>query len=489
MRTAVIGGGAAAVSLLDSMLRRFGDTGAPHDITLYEGSSRLATGRAYQPDLDSALVNREAGYMSIRSQERDHFLRWLSDEPGYRDTPWASLPVDSFVPRRIYGEYLTAQLARCRAEAERRGWTVRLVEEYATEAKTAAAEVMIRSGERIRHFDRVVLCLGAGGPADPYRLTGVPGFHPDPYPLREVLPRIADDAHVLVLGTGLSAVDVALALLAADHRGPITMISRRGLLPGVRARQRPFELRHLTPDVVRRRADGAGLRLRDFFSLLHTELTAAGVDIRAETVPRPAQDRLREDLARVEANPYQSFAATALHQLREPIWFALPDTDRRLFLRRFHPFAKPLYNPMPAPTAQTLLDAMDAGRLSVRSGVSAVVARPAGGFWLDGGGRRTGVDTVVDATRSGLAVAGDDAVPFLSSLTGSGLAVRNPHGGLRIDTGTNTLVADQRDEVPRLFALGDITSGDLFYAGSMFMINVRADVITRTWAETAPVPG
>ncbi|MFE1771638.1 FAD/NAD(P)-binding protein [Streptomyces sp. NPDC059008] len=487
MRVAVIGGGAAAVSLLDSMLRRFEGEETRCDLTVYEGSANLATGRAYRPDLDCALVNREAGYMSVRCAERDHFLRWLHREPRYRDTPYASQPVDSYVPRRVYGEYLTSHLEASRAEAERRGWTVGVVPEFAVEAKATAADVMIRSAGGVSHFDRVVLCLGTGEPADPYRLTGTPGFHPDPYPLRSVLPRIAADAHVLVLGTGLSGVDVALGLLRSGHRGPITMTSRHGLLPGVRATQTPFQLRHTTPEAVRHRAGHDGtLRIRDAWRLLRDELTAAGVDLRALAADRPAAERLREDLSRLDYNACHAAVAAMMHQAREPLWCAMPDADRRLFLNRFHPFGKPLYNPMPPPTARALLDAMDSGQLTVRSRTAGVTARAGGGFTLeDGGGRLTGVDTVVDATRSGLAGTGSRAEPFVDSLTESGLAVRNPLGGMRIDVATNALRSPLPEDVPRFFALGDLASGDLFYAGSMYMINARAEVITRTLARTA----
>lgn len=487
MRLAVIGGGAAAVSLLDSMLRHAEDERTGWDITVYEGAAQLATGRAYRPDLDCALVNREAGYMSIRCRERGHFLEWLHREPRYRGTPLATLPVDSYVPRRVYGEYLTAQWDACRRAAARRGWSVTVVPEFAVEAKESGGTVMIRSAGGITHADRVVLCPGSGPPLDPYGLAGTPGFHPDPYPLSAVLPRIAEDAHVLVLGTGLSGVDVALGLLSRGHSGRITLTSRHGLLPGVRARQRPFDLVRLTPDEVRRRADRhGGLRLRDVWELLRAELAAAGTDLATETAARPAHERLRTDLARLDGNPYQTIATTALRDVRESVWSAWGDAEKRLFLRRFHPFAKPLYNPMPEPTARTLLAAMDAGQLAVRAGTAGVTAAAGGGFLWDGGGRRTRVQAVVDATRAGLAVTGTRAEPFVDSLIAAGLAVRNPHGGLLIDTSVNALRPAVPQDVPRLFALGDITSGDLYYAGSMYMINVRAELISRALVRQSP---
>jgi uncharacterized NAD(P)/FAD-binding protein YdhS len=497
MRIGIVGGGAAAVSLLDSLLRRFAGTSARLDVTIYDGAAQLATGRAYRPDLDCALVNREAGYMSIRCRERDHFLRWLRTAPGYVQTQYASIQSDSFVPRRIYGEYLSEQLARCRADARQRGWTVTVVRQLAVGLAASPTELTVLSATgRTDHFNRLVVCPGTGEPIDPYRLAGAPGFHPDPYPLNMVLPAIATDAHVLVLGTGLSGVDVALGLIASGHRGPISMTSRHGLLPGVRAVQHHAGLRHLTSDAIGRLVAGNGtLRTKHVWQLIRAELAGTGVDLLAR-VDRPggrpgsAADRLREDLSRLAGNPYQTIAMTALHEVRECVWAALPDSEKVLFLRRLHPHLKPFYNPMPPSTGRTLLAAMDGGQLAVVAGTVSVTASGGGSFLLQTGHDERKADAVVDTTRHGLARTGARAEPFLDSLVRSGLAVRNPHGGLRIDVGTGSLVPARpgQTRAPRAFALGDITSGDLYYAGSMYMINVRADVITSTLAQTCP-PG
>lgn len=488
MRIGVIGGGAAAVSLLDSLLRRFAGSATRLDVTIYAGAGQLATGRAYQSDLDCALVNREAGYMSVRCHDRGHFLRWLHDEPRYQRTPDAGLTADAFAPRRLYGEYLSAHLASCLADARRRGWTVTVVPQFAVAGTAAGPGVAIRRADGgTGHYDHVVACPGTGEPADPYRLAGAPGFHPDPYPMSAVLPAIAADAHVLVLGTGLSGVDVALGLITSGHRGLISMTSRHGLLPGARARQSSVQLRHLTADRVGyEMARNGALRTRDVWRLIRAELAEAGA-----CLPLPghgrARDRIREDLSRVAGNPYQAIAMTALHEVRESIWRALPDPEKTLFLRRLHPYLKPHYNPMPPATAATLLTAMDGGQLAVVAGAAHLTVHGAGTFLLQTRQAEVKADVVVDTTRRGLARTGASAEPFLDSLVRSGLAIRNPHGGLRIDIAAGSLVPARPGPLPRVFALGDITSGDLYYAGSMYMINVRGEVVANALAQTAGV--
>jgi uncharacterized NAD(P)/FAD-binding protein YdhS len=55
-------------------------------------------------------------------------------------------------------------------------------------------------------------------------------FLPDPW-ARDALAKIAPDANVLMLGAGLTMVDIFLSLQARGHKGPVTAVSRHGFLP------------------------------------------------------------------------------------------------------------------------------------------------------------------------------------------------------------------------------------------------------------------
>ena len=57
-----------------------------------------------------------------------------------------------------------------------------------------------------------------------------PLYRPDPW-AADALADLDRDAPVLLIGTGLTMVDVTVSLLDQGHRGPIHALSRRGLLP------------------------------------------------------------------------------------------------------------------------------------------------------------------------------------------------------------------------------------------------------------------
>jgi uncharacterized NAD(P)/FAD-binding protein YdhS len=477
MRLAVIGGGAAAVSLLDSLLLRHGELPAGLELVVYE-PGEPARGRAYRDDLECALVNRQAGYMSIRCDERRHFLDWLAQHPRQP----GEIAVESFVPRGLFGRYLSDQLTACRAVAGRLGWPVEIRREAASAVARSADGLVVRAESGSETYDHVTLCVGTGEPADPYRLAGAPAFLPDPYPLSQVLPQVSRSAHVLVLGSGLSAVDAVLGLLHLGHQGPITMGSRRGVLPGVRTPQRTHELTHVTtPNIEALTSHTGRLRLADVWRLLQAELAEAGVDVQEETrwlrPGAPAAARLRHQLAQDGHDPFQTILMTILHQQKERIWNALPGPEKHRMVATYNTRLKSLYNPMPPSSARTLLGTMDSGQLAVISDVRSV-RHSAGRFTVLASDPVPDADVVIDTTRTGLATTSGRARPLLSSLVANGLAVPNPHGGLRVAGTSGRLLGPGGAVSPGLSAIGEITSGDLYYASSLFAINRGADQVT-----------
>jgi uncharacterized NAD(P)/FAD-binding protein YdhS len=77
--------------------------------------------------------------------------------------------------------------------------------------------------------DAAVLALGAGAPRRPPELTNAP-YVADPW-ADGALAKIDPSQAVVILGAGLTMVDIADALIARGHTAPIVALSRRGLAP------------------------------------------------------------------------------------------------------------------------------------------------------------------------------------------------------------------------------------------------------------------
>lgn len=215
----IVGGGFSGSLLAINLIRH----GAVRVTLLERVPDRLARGVAYATSRHRHLLNVRAANMSALPDDPQHFVRWLGTN-GLGDGA-------SFVPRDLYGRYLGDLLATARAAAGDR-LTIR----------TGDAVAVIPDGQRVSvrltdgaiDADRAVLALGNLPPhAPPGVDVGAlpPGCYiGDPW-TGDLTDQLDPDAAVLLFGTGLTAIDVALTLDQSGHRGPIVALSRRGLSP------------------------------------------------------------------------------------------------------------------------------------------------------------------------------------------------------------------------------------------------------------------
>jgi uncharacterized NAD(P)/FAD-binding protein YdhS len=220
---AIVGGGFSGTMTAAQLARR----GVPS--VLVEGSGREGKGVAYSTGEPSHLLNVRAAMMSAWPDRPDDFAAFAA--------PLGCAP-DGFAQRRWFGAYLGQIL-----EAARDGGAVELVQDSAVEAsfEGTAWRLTLASG---RQLEASALVL-AGGNQPPEPLPGAGASErvvSDPWgaQAQAAIARAARDGDdVLLIGTGLTAVDTVLSLAAAEHDGRVTAISRRGLIPRAHAALEP----------------------------------------------------------------------------------------------------------------------------------------------------------------------------------------------------------------------------------------------------------
>ena len=227
---AIIGAGASGVLTAAHL-----HAAAPRlRVAILDEGARAARGLAYGTPYGAHLLNVPAARMSALAHDPDHFKRWLEARDGEKAGP-------IFAPRAVYGEYLASVLeAACAAPsglARVIGTSVGLAR-----GENSSWRVHLHDG-RVLSAQAVVLALGNLAPADPLKSTGVESenYLRDPW-APGAAQGLDPDAAVLIVGTGLTMVDLALALRVEGHRGPIHALSRRGLLPQTHAPHAPRTL-------------------------------------------------------------------------------------------------------------------------------------------------------------------------------------------------------------------------------------------------------
>jgi uncharacterized NAD(P)/FAD-binding protein YdhS len=215
-RIGIIGGGASGSVLAACLLRRVGpDT----EIVLIEKRKDIGRGLAFSTWDPNHLLNVRAGNMSAYADQPDHFYEWLQNHgPGHG----IGCPTRfCFVPRGVYGEYLSGLLQDVPNSQQ-----LRIIQDECVNVASAANGVSLQfaSGDSLT-VDHCV--LATGNEQRPPLLTER-GENPW---AAGVLDRIENDATLLAIGTGLTMVDAVLSLYRRGHRGKIIAVSRRGLLP------------------------------------------------------------------------------------------------------------------------------------------------------------------------------------------------------------------------------------------------------------------
>ncbi len=159
----------------------------------------------------------------------ESFHRWLQQN-DHKYEP------HSFVPRQIFGEYLR-EVINDAAESSGENVRLNIFEDDAVDIvqEDGKAHVLLSSGDTL-YSEKVVLAFGNFLPPDPsvsdLSFTNAPKYFRSPW-ADGVFDSIDTADNVLIIGTGLSMVDVAMHLFYSPHKGKIFAISTRGLLPAV----------------------------------------------------------------------------------------------------------------------------------------------------------------------------------------------------------------------------------------------------------------
>lgn len=217
----IVGGGYSGTMVAAELARRGVKS------VIIDNSGRAGRGTAYSTSEDAHLLNVAAGRMGAWSDTPGDFAQAVAAD-GYGP--------DDYVPRRRYGEYLGKILEGITATGMA---TVVARKAVSAERSGDCWSVGMADGSRV--YGRA-LVLAQGNQA-PQHLSFVRGISPELFvndPWSEagraaVLRAASGGGDILIIGTGLTMVDVVLSLDEARHRGRIIAVSRRGLAPRAHA--------------------------------------------------------------------------------------------------------------------------------------------------------------------------------------------------------------------------------------------------------------
>ncbi len=426
---AIIGGGASG------SLTALAMAGIPGlgPLTLVDTGGVFARGVAYSTEDPVHLLNVPAGRMSAFADQPSHLLAWLAARGDPADP-------EAFLPRRQYGAYL-GELLHGTGERVRR--IVARVDALSPEGP--GLRLALAGGESLK-ARAAVLALGNFAPELPPGWSELPRRLAWRSPWGTAADWPAPDAEVLLLGAGLTAVDVVLSLDARGHRGRLHLLSRRGLLPAT------HPARMLPPLQLGARPPG----LRALVRLVR--------EASAREDPRAVLDTMRPELG--------------------AIWRGLSPVEQRRFLRHLRTWFDTLRHRL-APEVGARIAALEAeGRLIRHAGRLASITEESGRLVVKFRPRGSPALTVL---RVDLAIPTTGPVmdvraledPLVRSLLASGQARPGPHG-LGFATSEQGAVLGPLQD--RLWTLGGLRRGDLWETTAIPEIRMQARALAGTLA-------
>jgi uncharacterized NAD(P)/FAD-binding protein YdhS len=444
----IVGGGASGTLLGTALVQASDDV----DVTIIEPRERLGAGMAYSTTCPLHLLNVPAAKMSALSDEPSHFVEWLAAH-GYEKYDGRA-----FVPRSIFGEYLADRSAHAQRQNPQRFHHTR---DTAVTASTERFGVCVAcaSGEHLRG-DYLVLAFGNAAPAawanvsDEARDSGrffSSAWHPS-----ALSPSDRDEV-VLLLGTGLTAVDAVLGLRHNGHRGTIYMVSRRGLLPH---EHRLFD----TPPA----ACPDAKTVSEFLSKVRGSA-------------READDAFSN----------WRIAIDGVRPKTNELWQAFTLADQRRFTRHVMPYWNVHRHRMAPEAARALAEFMAAGSLRMLAGRTENVTAAAGTVTV--AIRRRGSDEriLIEAGRV-INCSGPEhdfeklPNPLVHSLLANGSITAHPLGiGLRVSE-HGALIATDGTASAHVFAIGPVRYGTLIETTAIPEIRIQAQELTELLTHKTP---
>lgn len=241
-RVAIIGGGASG--LLTAFQLLAGSQDSDLAITVHEASGVLGRGVAYGTSDPRHLLNVRARHMSAYADVPSDLLDWAR-RAGKDPDPLG------FLPRTEYAHYLQDTLA---AVADHR---LTISAGRVDDVVEVPGGFALHTRDKVAQAGTVVLAYGNQAPqpvvAGGVDLADLPGHLADPWDLGAIR-ALPDDAVVVLVGSGLTAVDLAITLLEDSPGRRAFMVSRHGLLPHAHIEQQstgwvsPMPAGHLTAD-------------------------------------------------------------------------------------------------------------------------------------------------------------------------------------------------------------------------------------------------
>jgi len=448
----IVGGGFSGTMLAVHVLR---NASTFLSVAIIDRRTLPGRGLAYSSPHRFHLLNVPAGEMSAWPDAPDDFLFWA------RKNYDPSVQSRSFPPRSVYGAYVASLLEDTLADCARDRFQWIRDEALSLHRRKGKLAVQLKTGPEVS-ARAVVLATGNFPPANP----SMPGLKasaslyfqvPWATAALETLPR---SGSVLLLGSGLTSVDLIMTLKSKGFRGVIDVVSRQGLFPRARRHVREDETWPLFWD------ETSPQTVRGLLRLIRNQIQAAsekGIDWRC--------------------------VFDSLRPVTQNIWRSLPLQEQRRFLRHARAYWDVHRHRVAPEIGDVLADMHAEGQVRLHTGLVTGYSEGRGHADIRYWDRKTRTEKILYADRV-MNCTGSESdcrridESFIVSLLVQGFARPDPlFLGLDVDEHGALLDSEGAASHP-LYAIGPTRKGCLWETTTVPEIRLQAASLAQILTET-----
>ncbi len=442
---------------------------------------RENSGVAYSTDIESHILNMNLSSMTIEPDDTSHFNSFIQSNPEVlvNYSEYLDNYNDGNPPRKLIRQYLDFVMKEALAlEKLHPSFSTTFFNKEVENITRHGNQYHVHTNNGVAEYDHIVLSIGNLEPKDHYKdLVGHERYFSNPWPFSRLLDGIGssltnDKTVIGVLGSSLTAIDIAVGLKEKDYKGKVLFFSRSGLLPSIQSPRRSYyesKLKHLS------HSNKSSIKLEEVINLIKSELQEVErkrIDFNSifnERYVRSARENLEHDIrgANLDGFKYQDYFFNISKYL-PAIWERIDIDDKLNFLANNMSLWSTYRSAMPLQNAKRINSLIQSGELQIhkiakdRKSITitdrAISVKNSENEILE-------CDYTINATGTSLDTKSTKN-RLLKNLIQNDLIDHHPAGGLHINPRTFEVLNSKGNVSNNLFLIGSLTRGNLFYTNA-----------------------
>lgn len=329
---AIVGGGFAGIATLAQLIFQ---AQTPLKIFLIEHSSQLCKGVAYSTTSTLHPLNVRAKAMGALKQDPEDFLKWAQEKK--------KVDPNAFLSRQSYGQYLENLLHNALKESALKQIDVTILHKEAIDAELVPGSHVKLYFKEEYELECNYLVLATGAPPCKRLPFEIPEllenvrYTPNPWnpPSNSILKveGFTDPSQkVLIIGAGLTMVDITTSLIEKNFQGDIYCISHHGIP-----------------------------------SQAHDEIPRPITPFKAKHLPNTTRELFKKVRQLIKQHPWRE-VIDAFRSCSQDLWKSLPVDEQKCFLRHLLTYWNVHRHRMSPESAKLLKNLKERGKVFCFSG-------------------------------------------------------------------------------------------------------------------------